>query len=188
MNEISAWLKKKMQDEHLWNAQAARFLNLNPLYVSMMLNAKSFHACTVGAWARAEQVKDAGICISDFKIPEGEEIFSRPEPKKDKIILPAAEKAESVLRKEKADKELAASIQAKKPATEKPVNARVKGIEKPDRLAKIEEAIKERNRFFLQQIEDMQREIAQIKKAVLTDVSSDEKKITIQHTVNIVKR
>jgi hypothetical protein len=214
MFELSAWLKKQMVKEHLWNAEAGRLLNLNSLYISMMVNPRSMHGCSKGAWARVEEVKNQGINIADFKIPEGEVILKAPEPKRERpVILPPAEKAESFVNKEKIEKELKSEAKAKvkefnkgkgkkanlslNAADLKVVNARemevkqiIKNAEQeaeehsPDAVLEVQDSIKkemrqlllidskidrvfdslkERNRFFLAKIEELDSEMSKLK-------------------------
>lgn len=71
--EIAARLKEALLAEHLYNAQAAKCLNLIPNYITMMLNKRMWDHCPAKAWTRTEEALSQGK-IAEFKIPEGEKI------------------------------------------------------------------------------------------------------------------
>lgn len=77
--ELSAKLKKAMSEEHLWSKDVAQLLNFNPLYISMMLNAKYFDKTSSFAWERLNEWAQQGCSLSDYKFPEGEEVWKEKE-------------------------------------------------------------------------------------------------------------
>lgn len=104
--QLSAALKKALSSEHLWSRDAAKFLNLNPVYISMMLNPKTFDKCGATAWTRLNEWFLTNEPLSDFRIPDGEEIWQpkKQEPNiegKGVETLPAGKKE----KKEKKKKE-----------------------------------------------------------------------------------
>lgn len=77
--ELSCLLIEAMDREDLHTGQAARFLNLNPMYVSMARSEKSWKAIGAAPWVRIEEWARTRQKLSEFKIPEGEEIWVRPQ-------------------------------------------------------------------------------------------------------------
>lgn len=77
--QISAALIEHLEREELHSGQAAAFLNLNPCYISMAKNEKSWDAMGKKTWDRLEEWFNTRENIKDFKIPEGEEIWKKPE-------------------------------------------------------------------------------------------------------------
>ena len=95
--QISDHLIEALNKENLHTREAARFLNMNPCYISMARNPKSFDAISKSAWERLEVWHNTREKISDFKIPDGEEIWQPKErsaeaPKKDKNVVIRNEK------------------------------------------------------------------------------------------------
>lgn len=83
--QISAALIEHLNREELHTREAAKFLNINPCYISMAKNENSWDAMGKTAWIRLEQWFYTRENIKDFKIPEGEEIFvvkKKTEPEK----------------------------------------------------------------------------------------------------------
>jgi hypothetical protein len=85
-------MDKKAISEHLINAlnkedihtrEAAKFLNLNPCYVSMARNENSWDAMGKASWTRLEEWHLTRDKISQFNIPEGEEIWKPKEKSPD---------------------------------------------------------------------------------------------------------
>ena len=83
-NLLSAALRKAMTDEHMWSHDAAKLLNINPIYVSMMLNSNSFDKAGSTAWKRIEDWFNTNDTLANFKFPEGEAIW-KPKEKADSI-------------------------------------------------------------------------------------------------------
>jgi len=81
--QISDALREAMAREELHTGQAAKYLNLNPAYVSMALNEKSWDAMGKTPWLRLEEWHNERQKLSEFVIPDGEAIYVRP-PKKQK--------------------------------------------------------------------------------------------------------
>lgn len=76
---ISEHLIDALNKEDLPRREAARFLNLNPCYVTMAQNENSWDAMGKTAWERMEAWHETRLKISEFKIPEGEEIWKPKE-------------------------------------------------------------------------------------------------------------
>lgn len=77
--QISAALIEHLEREELHTGEAAKYLNLNPCYISMAKSEKSWDAMSTTAWNRLEEWFNTRENIKDFKIPEGEEIWKKPE-------------------------------------------------------------------------------------------------------------
>lgn len=90
--EIAARLKEALLAEHLYNAQAAKCLNLIPNYITMMLNHRMWDHCPAKAWNRTEEALSLGK-ISEFKIPKGEKIVDgvKAYKKKGNALITATE-------------------------------------------------------------------------------------------------
>jgi hypothetical protein len=73
--EISEALIKALDKENLHTREAARCLNLNPIYVSMARNENSWPAMGKAPWIRLQEWLYSRGPIARFDIPEGEEIF-----------------------------------------------------------------------------------------------------------------
>jgi|WetSurSiteA1Bulk_404760.scaffolds.fasta_scaffold41437_2 hypothetical protein len=94
---ISDALKEAMNKEDLNTRAAAKALNLNPCYVSMAQNPKSWDAMGKTPWIRLEEWFLTRGSISSFEIPDGEDIWKPKEkaqdaPKKDVSKHSAGEK------------------------------------------------------------------------------------------------
>jgi hypothetical protein len=108
--QISEALRAAMNRENLHTSQVARFLNLNPVYVSMALNPNAWDHIGKTAWIRLEDWMLSMAPIKEFIIPEGEEIFVRkpyvPKPKSTKSELASYPKKikpkEQLTKKEKS--------------------------------------------------------------------------------------
>lgn len=81
--ELSTLLSQAISREEIRTGDAARFLNLNPCYITMMQNEKHWDSAGKAPWDRLILWKEQRCKISEFKIPEGEEIWI---PKKQMII------------------------------------------------------------------------------------------------------
>ena len=111
---ISEHLIDALNKEDLPRREAARFLNLNPRYVTMAQNPKSWDAMGRAAWERMEAWHETRQKISEFKIPDGEEIWKPKEkdqeaPKRDVVKHKEGEQtriAEAVLKKLEEEKDL----------------------------------------------------------------------------------
>jgi hypothetical protein len=77
--ELSEKLRKALKEEHLWTKDASQLLNMNPIYISMMLNSNLFEKVGTSAWQRLNEWAATGDKLSNFKIPEGEEIWKPKE-------------------------------------------------------------------------------------------------------------
>jgi hypothetical protein len=108
---ISEALREAMNKEELHTRQAARFLNLNPAYISMSLNPNSWNAMSKMAWFRLEDWFNRREPLSSFSIPEGEEIWkpkekaantSEKEPKKPAMVKPELTASEKAYLEDKA--------------------------------------------------------------------------------------
>jgi hypothetical protein len=88
--EISDALIEAMNRENLHTREAARALNLNPCYVSMVQNPKSWDQIGKTAWARIEDWFYTRGPIVLFEIPAMEQIWKpkekvyTPDPNQDK--------------------------------------------------------------------------------------------------------
>ena len=85
--EIAEHLKEAMSREELNTRLAARFLNLNPSYVSMAQNMNSWDSMSKAAWERLYDWHCQDNChqkIRSFIIPDGEAIYEKPKSKKRK--------------------------------------------------------------------------------------------------------
>lgn len=81
--ELQRLLKEALLAEHMYNAKAAKYLNLIPNYITMMLNHRMWDHCPAKAWNRVEEALSLGK-ISEFKIPEGEKIVDGVKAHKNK--------------------------------------------------------------------------------------------------------
>jgi len=77
--QIVASLIEHMEREELHTGQAAQCLNMNPIYVSMAKSEKSWDSMGKKPWERLAEWFATRANIKDFVIPEGEEIFKKPE-------------------------------------------------------------------------------------------------------------
>ena len=85
--QISNALREAMNKEDLHTRAAAKALNLNPCYISMAQNPKSFDAMGKTAWIRLEEWFETREPLTAFIIPEGEEIWKPKEkPVKEKDV------------------------------------------------------------------------------------------------------
>jgi hypothetical protein len=82
--ELSDALKYALKDEHLWTHQAATLLNLNPQYISMMLNPNSFDKCGITVWSRVEDWFKTKDSLSNYKFPADEPVWKPKEKAEDK--------------------------------------------------------------------------------------------------------
>jgi hypothetical protein len=71
--QISTALIQAMGKEDLNTRAAAKFLNLNPCYVSMARNPKSWDSMGKTPWVRLEEWVQTREALKLFSIPEGEE-------------------------------------------------------------------------------------------------------------------
>jgi regulator of replication initiation timing len=77
--EISEALVEALNKENIHTREAARLLNLNPVYVSMAKNPNSWDHLGITAWTRLEDWLFTRGPLSEYKIPEGEEIYKPKE-------------------------------------------------------------------------------------------------------------
>lgn len=73
--EISEALIEAMNKENLHTRGVAEKLNLNPSYISMAKNPNYWDSMGKLAWERLEKWLDSRLKISEFQIPEGEELW-----------------------------------------------------------------------------------------------------------------
>lgn len=88
---ITADLIAAMQREELHTREAAKYLNLNPCYLSMAQNSKSWDSMGNAPWVRLQEWWDTRDLLSKFQIPEGEEIW-KPKEKPEKATNEKKEK------------------------------------------------------------------------------------------------
>jgi len=79
--EIADHYMEATNREELRTREAARYLNLNPCYLSMVKTERHWSSMSQAAWDRLEEWHESRCKISEFVIPEGEEIFKKPERK-----------------------------------------------------------------------------------------------------------
>jgi hypothetical protein len=91
---ISEALREAMNKEDLHTRQAASFLNLNPCYVSRVLNPKHWDSMSKTARERLQEWFESREPIKDFKIPEGEEIW-KPKEKAPSAVEITLKKSDS---------------------------------------------------------------------------------------------
>jgi hypothetical protein len=77
--QISDALKEAMNHEDLHTRAVAQKLNLNPCYISMCQNPNSWDSMGKTAWLRLEEWANTRGQISEFVIPDGEEIWKAKE-------------------------------------------------------------------------------------------------------------
>jgi hypothetical protein len=94
---ISGALKEAMAREDLNTRAVAKALNLNPCYISMCQNPNSWDSMGKAPWVRLEEWAVTRDKISEFKIPEGEEIWK---PKEKAFTAADVKKAEKSFREE----------------------------------------------------------------------------------------
>lgn len=104
-SQLSAALKNALKDEHLWSRDAAGYLNINPIYVSFMLNPNSFDKCGSTAWKRLNEWFLTKEPLSSFKFPEGEPVW-QPKKEEPNVKGPGVEAVPGgkKIKKEKPDK------------------------------------------------------------------------------------
>lgn len=85
---ISEALIAAINREELHTRQAASYLNLNPCYLSMAQNPKSWDAMGKAPWVRLQEWFDTNEPLNKFQIPDGEEIW-KPKEKPLEINLTA---------------------------------------------------------------------------------------------------
>jgi hypothetical protein len=73
--EISEALKEAMNKEDLHTRDAAKYLNINPCYISMAQNPNSWDSMGKASWIRLEEWFNTNSRITLFEIPSGEEIW-----------------------------------------------------------------------------------------------------------------
>lgn len=80
--EIASHFNEAMDHEDLYNAQAARLLNLNPCYITWLKNEKYWPDISQAAWDRFNQWHQSREKLSAFVIPEDEPIWEKKNNKK----------------------------------------------------------------------------------------------------------
>ena len=84
MKIISEHLEEAIQREGLSKRDAAKALNLNPIYITMALIEKYWDSMSKGAWAGLANWHDSRCKITEYQIPEGEEIWEKVQKKEQK--------------------------------------------------------------------------------------------------------
>jgi len=77
--QISDALKEAMNKEDLHTRATAKALNLNPCYISMAQNPKSWDSMSNPAWTRLEEWYETREPLKLFQIPDGEPVFTPKE-------------------------------------------------------------------------------------------------------------
>jgi hypothetical protein len=77
--ELMQLLRKAMQREELRPREVAKCLNLNPYYVTVMLNPDYWHSAGIAPFDRVRLWVDSRLKLTEFVIPEGEEIWKAKE-------------------------------------------------------------------------------------------------------------
>jgi predicted RNase H-like nuclease (RuvC/YqgF family) len=80
--QIASHFNEAMDHEDLYNTQAARFLNLNPCYITWIRNEKYWSDISQAAWDRFNKWHQGREKLSEFRIPEGEVIWEKKNNKK----------------------------------------------------------------------------------------------------------
>lgn len=80
--EIGSHFNEAMDHEDLHNCQAARFLNLNPCYITWIKNEKYWSDISQAAWDRFNLWHQGRDKLSAFVIPENEPIWDKRNNKK----------------------------------------------------------------------------------------------------------
>jgi hypothetical protein len=97
---ISEALVQAMNKEELHTRQCASYLNLNPCYISMAQNPKSWDSMGKAAWIRLRDWFDTNEPIHRFQIPDGEEIWKPKEKTTEVKPGVEGEKAQKAFEKE----------------------------------------------------------------------------------------
>lgn len=74
-------LRKAMELEKLSTKDTAGCLGLNPSYISMFLNEKTWKKCPAHAFERLLHWCNSGSTLKGWRIPEGASIYKDPEKK-----------------------------------------------------------------------------------------------------------
>jgi len=77
--EIVSALKEHIDREELHTSEVGKYLNLNPMYISLAKNEKHWDGISKTAWDRLEEWFLSRGAIKDFQIPEGEDIYKPKE-------------------------------------------------------------------------------------------------------------
>lgn len=88
---MSEHLTDAMTKEDLGRRDAAKFLNLNPCYITMAMNPKFWDSMSRFAKDRIKEWHDSRDLISAFQIPEGEEIWKPAEKVSQKTAVDVKE-------------------------------------------------------------------------------------------------
>ena len=124
--EIVSALKEHIDREELHTSEAAKHLNLNPIYVSLAKNEKNWDSISRAAWERLEEWFFSRAPLKDFQIPEGEEIYK------------AKEKTRSIHAQESKEPDEHSPEAVFTPGDEKPLKRHYKPrAEKPGKSVKI---------------------------------------------------
>jgi len=75
MKIISEHLSDAITKEDLPKREASRYLNLNPIYITMALNERYWSSMSKDAWYRLIQWHNSRGKISEFSIPDDEPIW-----------------------------------------------------------------------------------------------------------------
>lgn len=118
----SRHLIEQMNREELNTRATAGFLNLNPIYISMVQNKANWDSISRSAWERIIEWHNTREKISDFKIPEGEEIW-KPKVKNNlsetKAPIIREKKGKEKTRPEKTNRDSAPTVTDPEPEAEK---------------------------------------------------------------------
>ena len=104
-------LKEAMSKEELHTRGAAQDLNLNPCYVSMALNPKSWDSMGKAPWIRLAEWFNTREPLGSFQIPDGEEIWKPRE--RDPAARITEPKTPKKVKKEKRSDELKETVKHK---------------------------------------------------------------------------
>jgi hypothetical protein len=116
---ISEALIEAMNREDLNTRATAKFLNINPCYISMAKNPNHFDTMGITAWTRIKEWLDTRDKISAFQIPEGEPIFV-PKERQSAPAKPKSKKAPALKEVEYKDTGSNEAIIVHQEAQEKP--------------------------------------------------------------------
>jgi hypothetical protein len=156
---------------------AAKHLNLHPNYITWALNEKYWGGIG-GRWERFREWFVSQDKITEFKLPEGEEITEFFKVKESSHVEAPVKEATT----KQVEIPKAAKREKKSQKPDKSVKLVLNQAEMKDlaeRVLKAEENIKERNRFFLQELEDLRKNIALID-TVCTNVAEMRKDTEIK--------
>ena len=91
---LASHLMEAMDKEELNTRETAQRLNLNPCYVSMFKNEKSWDSCPKDAWHRLTQWHNSRLKLKEYQYPEDEPKW---EPKEKDNLPSPMEKGENTI-------------------------------------------------------------------------------------------